>query len=321
MTVAKTLILAAIFGGLAQTAVKPRHSSPPEKSATTITSAAESLFNEVQERVRTGLEQTSGARDLGSIKLGELVNLLDSCSTKLKQAGFEEKLNQAGRQAEVLQTQAFAVLKDPENKALLARDIQPEEYLKEINFQKARGVILTQKIQRLRNTVEEMRKYSHILEGAMPSAQLSQRLQARLSELVSEWKAEPQVRCVSEQIRRSELDEETLSTLSSNPVQSRSASIALRAENKSEPADRTFQKQIISNGTGFGFTGPAAKVITMSRQKAQEKSILRYVFRCPEPFGIATADQILKLRDERVSGAVIAAMLRHDDQLRATGSY
>jgi len=85
MTLAKTLILASIFGGLAQTAVKSGHSSPPDKSAApTTTQAAETFFNDVRAEIRRGLEHASSSRDIGSKELDGLVSLLESSSTKLK---------------------------------------------------------------------------------------------------------------------------------------------------------------------------------------------------------------------------------------------
>jgi hypothetical protein len=77
----------------------------------------------------------------------------------------------------MVQTQALAVLKDPGNKEVLARDLHPDDYVNQINYQKASVAILERKIQRLRNVSEEIRKYAVIMEGVVPADQLSPRIQ------------------------------------------------------------------------------------------------------------------------------------------------
>jgi len=86
----------------------------------------------------------------------------------------------------------LAVLKDPGNKEVLARDLHPDDYVNQINYQKASGAILERKIQRLRNVSEEIRKYAVIMEGVIPGDQLSPRIRMRLTQLLREWNNEPE---------------------------------------------------------------------------------------------------------------------------------
>src|SRR5689334_15501856 len=94
----KTVIAAAILGGVAQSGLSPTGrpgQGPSEKSDAATLRAAENLFGGLQSNVRKELETLLQTRDITSTDLGGLVAQLDSSAGKLKEAGFDEKLNRA----------------------------------------------------------------------------------------------------------------------------------------------------------------------------------------------------------------------------------
>jgi hypothetical protein len=310
MTFLKIIIAAAILGGVAQTGLGPgggpgRGSS--EKCDVATLRAAENFFGGVQSDIGKRLQSILQARDITSSDLGGLVAQLDSSASRLKESSYDEKLNRAIQRAETIHTQALAILKDPGNKEVLAQDLHPDDYLNEIQYQRASGAILQRKILRLRATTEEMRKYSVIMEGVMPSDQLSPRLKMRLSQLLREWEHEPESDGPGQGFA-SESKEENAKMVS-NRIQSRAKELS--AEPKPIPGI-----QRISGIKQVELSGPAVKVLRMSRQEVSEKSILKFIATSAEPFDVTGADQILKLRDQGVSNNVITAMLRRDSQLR-----
>ena len=148
MSFMRIIVTAAALGGLAQSGVSPGarpHQSSAEKNDVAVVRAAENLFGAIQSEVRKGLEAPLESRDISSGDLAGIVAMLDSCAAKLKEAGLQDKLNRAMQRAELVQTQALAVLKDPGNKEVLARDLHPDDYVNQINYQKASGAILERK--------------------------------------------------------------------------------------------------------------------------------------------------------------------------------
>jgi hypothetical protein len=305
MSFFRTILGAAVLGGLVQSGVtptaKPRQSSA-EKNDVAVVRIAENLFGAIQSEVRKGLEAPLESRDISSGDLTGIVAMLDSCAAKLREAGLEDKLNRAVQRAELVQTQALAVLKDPGNKEVLARDLHPDDYVNQINYQKASAVILERKIQRLRNVSEEIRKYAVIMEGVIPPDQLSPRIRMRLTQLLREWNNEPE-QAIGGEIA----DESETGSQSSNRAQT-------RAKNRS--LDTKSAAQVVSSRVEIRLSGPAETVVQMSRQRSNDKSILKFIGRSPDPFEIGSAGQILLLRDLGVSTNAISAMLRRDGQLR-----
>ena len=308
MAFLKTIIAAALLGGVTQSGLNPSTRSSQrasEKSEAATLRAAENLFEGLQSDVRKGLNTLVQARDVTAIDLGGLVAQLDSSAGKLKEAGFDGKLNRAIRNAETKHAQALAELKDPGNKEVLARDLHPDDYLNQIHYQKTSGAILERKILRLRTTTEEMRKYAVIMEDVMPSDQLSPRLKVRLTQLLREWDHNPESPGDPGQVFATESIPES-SQIISGRIQSRTKNLT----EAPKPNAGTLRTSTLE------LSGPAEKVIRMSRQEVSEKSILKFVATSAEPFLVTGADQILKLREQGVSTNVITAMLRRDGQFR-----
>src|SRR5260221_10920476 len=305
MSFMRTIVAAAVLGGLAQSGVSPGarpHQSSAEKNDVAVVRAAENLFGAIQSEVRKGLEAPLESRDISSGDLAGIVAMLDSCAAKLREAGLEDKLNRAVQRAELVQTQALAVLKDPGNKEVLARDLHPDDYVNQINYQKASGAILERKIQRLRNVSEEIRKYAVIMEGVIPADQLSPRIRMRLIQLLREWNNEPE-QAIGGEIA----DESETSKQAFNRAQA-------RAKNRS--AEAKPAAPVSSSRAEIRLSSPAEKVVQMSRQRSNDKSILKFIGTSQDPFEIESAGQILLLRDLGVSTNAISAMLRRDGQLR-----
>ncbi len=305
MSFMRTIVAAAVLGGLAQSGVSPGarpHQSSAEKNDVAVVRAAENLFGAIQSEVRKGLEAPLESRDISSGDLAGIIAMLDSCAAKLREAGLEDKLNRAVQRAELVQTQALAVLKDPGNKEVLARDLHPDDYINQINYQKASSAILERKIQRLRNVSEEIRKYAVIMEGVIPADQLSPRIRMRLTQLLREWNNEP------EQAIGGEIADE--SETSKQPFNRAQA----RAKNRN--AEAKPAAQVSSSRAEIRLSSPAEKVVQMSHQRSNDKSILKFIGTSHDPFEIESAGQILLLRDLGVSTNAISAMLRRDGQLR-----
>jgi len=260
------------------------------------------VFGTIQSEVRKGLEAPLESRQINSGDLAGVVTMLDSCAAKLREAGLEDKLNRAVQRAELVQTQALAVLKDPGNKEVLARDLKPDDYVNQINYQKASVVILERKIQRLRNVSEEIRKYAVIMEGVMPADQLTPRIRMRLTQLLREWNNEPEQAIAGEIADESETSKQAF-----NRAQARAKNPTV----ETKPA-----AQGSSSRAELRLSSPAEKVVQMSRQRSNDRSILKFIGTSHELFEIESAGQILLLRDLGVSTNAISAMLRHDGQLR-----
>ena len=305
MSFMRTIVAAAVLGGLAQSGVSPGarpHQSSAEKNDVAVVRAAENLFGAIQSEVRKGLEAPLESRDISSGDLAGIVAMLDSCAAKLREAGLEDKLNRAMQRAELVQTQALAVLKDPGNKEVLARDLHPDDYVNQMNYQKASGAILERKIQRLRNVSEEIRKYAVIMEGVIPADQLSPRIRMRLTQLLREWNNEPEQAIGGEIADESETGKQAFNRA---PTRAKNPTV------ETKPA-----AQVSSSRAEIRLSSPAEKVVQMSRQRSNDRSILKFIGISQEPFEIESAGQILRLRDLGVSTNAISAMLRRDGQLR-----
>ena len=306
------MVVAAIFGCLAQIGVRP--SSPqPNVSSAAVAEAAEKLFEAINSDVASGIQTRLKSREIGSRDLDGVVALLNSCAARLREAGFEEKLNSASRQVALVQTQVLAVLKDPGNKEIFAAGLDPERCINQIKLQQASGAILEKKIQRLRNTIEELRKCSAILEAVTPPEQLSERIRLRLTQLLSEWRGGGGTSAEVSDPGMNEITETEPQKLTV-PVPRSNDSSDKRPHPPTRERSPNLGIEIIS--VPVDNNGPVAKVLRMTREGSPEKLILKYILGCSQPFRIRSADEILELREQGVSSSVIAAMLRHDDQLR-----
>jgi len=346
MSVIKTGAVAVIFGCLAQIGAHPSQSQP-DGTASAVVQLAENCFDKIRADVASGLQTRLKSREMISSRdLAQIGALLNASAARLREAGFEEKLTRAAQQVGMVQTQIQAVLKDPGNKEIFAVGLEPERCLNHIKLERASGAILEKKIERLRSTIEELRQCAVILETVTPPEQLSERLKLRLTQLLGEWtqgcrpedpadieaagtgrdgqldaerlrptgrecvdgnNTEPLLRPGSGALRagvRPSSAAASLNTLTSGPVIERPADS--RSEMISSPKDQS---------------STATKVVRMAQQKVSEKLILKFIAASNEPFGIKSADQILKLRVQGVSSPLIAAMLRRDDQLRASAAY
>jgi hypothetical protein len=309
MSFMRAIVAAAVLGGLAQSGVSPGakpHPSSAEKNDVAVVRAAENLFGAIQSEVRKGLEASLESHDISAKDLAGIVTMLDSNLAKLREAALEDKLNRAGQRAELVQTQALAVLKDPGNKEVLARDLRPDDYVNQINYQKASGVILERKIQRLRNVSEEIRKYAVIMEGVIPADQLSPRIRMRLTQLLREWNNEPEQVISRESTDVSETGKQAFNRA--------------RASAKSRSVETEPAAQVSSSRAEIRLSSPAEKVAQMSRKGSNDRAILKFITTSDDPFAIESAGQILRLRDLGVSTNAITAMLRRDGQLRGNAS-
>jgi len=258
------------------------------------------------------------SREVGSRDLAEIGAVLNASAARLREAGFEEKLNRAGQQVGMVQTQVQAVLKDPGNKEIFF-GLEPEKCLNQIKLERASGAILERKIERLLVTIEELRKCAVILETVTPSEQLSERLKLRLTQLLGEWREgwgpEDPADTVAAPTGRYEPVKAETESWGAKGLRGR---VSVRT---SEPGIEEADSRTGIISVPKDLSSTAAKVVKLTRQKVSEKLILKFIAASNEPFRIKSADQILKLREEGVSSPSIAAMLRRDDQLRVSAAY
>jgi hypothetical protein len=306
MTTMRAALAATIFGFLAQIGVQPSQPQP-EHSAQAINQAADSVFASIRSDVANSLQVPLKSREIRSRDLAGIVVLLDSSKAKLQEGHFEEKLNRASKQVEIMQSQAQAVLNDPGNKEVFAASFDPENSLSQLRLQRAIAAVLDRKIVRFRAIVEELRKCTAILEGVTPPEQLTERIKLRLTQLLSEWKEEPANGAdAATPIASTSPIPDKKAEPGSYPLNSSSAQF--RSERRENAARERLDKSSVSN--------PAKKVIAMKQQRLSEKLILRYINSAKEPFGVSTAEQILSFQEEGLSSSLISAMLRRDNELR-----
>jgi hypothetical protein len=318
MNLRRLTLLAGIFGGLAQIGARPSQPQP-DRSAPAIAQVAETFFAKIRSDVANALQVRLKSREIKSQDLAGIVALLDSSKAKLQEARFGDKLNLASQQAERVQTQAQALLKDPGNKEAMAVSFDSDSYVNQLKLEKATEAVLERKIVRLRGVVEELRKYTALLEDVISPEQLTERVKIRLAQLLSEWKEEP--------VQNSEGPAhgvfavlKTDPDASANPTARPGMPSPARTSTvrNTRPAQITTEHREDNDAITprSSLSNPAKKVASMSRQKISDKLILKYINAAKEPFGITTAEQILMLQEQGVSSASLTSMLRRDSELR-----
>jgi len=318
MTMVRLTLAAAIFGSLAQIGARPSQTQP-DRSTPTIVQAAESFFSNIRSDVANALQSRLKSREINSRDLTGVVVLLDSCKAKIQEARFDDKLNRATKQAEMVQTQAQALLNDPGNKEVFALSFDSDSYVNQLKLQKATGAVLERKIARLRGIMEELGKYTALLEGVISPEQLTERIKIRLAQLLSEWK--------EESIQNS--DEPAggaAAVLRAGPgltpqviADARTGSLDRSFTGRNTRTEMTtieHRENEAASTPKNSLSNPAKKVIGLSRQRVSDKLILKYINAVKEPFGVTTAEQILTLQEQGVSSSCISSMLRRDNELR-----
>ena len=139
--------------------------------------------------------------------------------------------------------------------ARITGTLHPDDYVNQINYQKASGAILERKIQRLRNVSEEIRKYAVIMEGVIPADQLSPRIRMRLTQLLREWNNEPEQAIGGEMADESETSKQAF-----NRVQTRA---------KNRNAETKPAAQVSSSRPEIRLSSPAEKAREAAASPAQ----------------------------------------------------
>src|SRR6266850_684199 len=274
----KTTFLAAFLGFVVQVAV-PGETKPNGYPAT-VAQSAEKFFWAVQSDVSNGIQLQLNTKVIGAKDLDSLLALLNSCTLKVREAGYDEKLTRASQQVESVNTQMVAALKDPGNKEVFATGLEPEKCLQQIRFQKSSGIVLEKKLIRLRNTIEELRKGITILEPVTPAEQLNERIKLRLTQLLSEWNQESGTpkeadalhwvkdRTIYQAPNYAGARDEAGEGKVSQDAYVRSTSFE-RASN--------HESRKVATQTVIEITPAAAKVLKMTQERVREKLILKYI--------------------------------------------
>ncbi|MEY2429305.1 MAG: hypothetical protein QOJ40_2190 [Verrucomicrobiota bacterium] len=281
-----------------------------------VAQSAESLFKSVRSEVSSGIQLRLNAKEIGSKDLETILVLLNSGTSKLREAAFDEKLARAVQQVENVNTQVLAVLKDPGNKEIFALGLEPEQWLNQIRLQRACGGILEKKIARLRKTIEELRNCAAILEPVTPPDQLSDRIKLRLNQLLSEWNQEPGApkKPIAQESAINEADggsDTERMPIGKEPVEENTGQTSNTRSAITEWGANRPRPTIIDMSPGV------ENVVKMVRVGAREREVLKYIGASTKPFMVTTAEEILYLRRNRLSAPIIAAMLQRDTILRA----
>ena len=318
MSFIKTTFLAALLGFVAQVGASGETKTNGYPAA--VAQSAEKFYGSMQSEVSNGIQMRLNAKEIAVKDLDGLLSLFNSCTLRLREAGYDEKLTRAGQQVESVNTQMLAALKDPGNKEVFATGLEPEKCLQQIRLQKSSGIIIEKKLIRLRSTVEELRKGITILEPVTPAEQLNERIKLRLTQLLSEWNQEPgtpKEPNAREQVKtnRNTPTETNFAAASHENGEAKVSQIINLRPARSERAVNHENPKRAAPAV-IEISPTAAKVLKMTRERVREKTILKYVNNSSDPFMLKTADQILYLRTNSVSSPVIAAMLQRDATLR-----
>jgi hypothetical protein len=285
-----------------------------------VAKSAESFFGTLRSNIVTEIAQRTRKKTLSSKDLDPILGVLDGATSKVREAGYDEKLTRAAAQVETVRTQIVAAASDPGNKEALALETEAQEWLREIRLQASSGIILQTNILHLRSTVKELKKCAGILEPVAPPAQLTDRLRRRLSEMLIEWErafvpakeTNPQAAAGNAQNLRDQAEA---------PPLAHEATVAASAPTGADQVRCTVwvpyaDRENTPHPTTFFITSGAAAVIRMTQAQVQERDTLEFIAASRAPFRL-TADHILYLRRKGVSNKLITAMLQRDTALRA----
>src|ERR1017187_3309937 len=129
-----------------------------------VAKSAESFFGTLRSNIVAEIAQRTKKKTLSSKDIDPILGVLDGATSKVREAGYDEKLIRAAAQVETVRTQIVAAASDPGNKEAVALETEAQEWLREIHLQVSSGMILQTNIGRLRSTVEELKKCAGILE-------------------------------------------------------------------------------------------------------------------------------------------------------------
>jgi hypothetical protein len=130
------------------------------------------------------------------------------------------------------------------------------------------------------------------LQDILSQADLSRRLAARLNRLLAEWeKSTPK------------------------PGTGLAGLTTMGAPDASPAANRGLEPGAISAPPNV------AKIVRMGQAGVDEQVILGFITSLDEPFGLATADQILQAHQAGLNDRLIIAILRHDSLLQARAAH
>jgi hypothetical protein len=278
--------------------------------------------------------------------LEELSQRLVAVSNVVAGADLDRKLGTAIAQLEKSQSEAVAVLKSPDSKALLQFDIQP--MLLKMQWIKAQNQVLKQQLSELASTLQEVSAWAKIMSQVVPQDQVREKVKTRLDQLLTQWdqgatesgsgspspwppgEGRTAVGVVASgspspwpsppgEGRADSRD--TRATTASPPGEGRRpaerpapAPFAAAAEARQQGSKVLERPAVEDQGTSKGLSRGASEVARRVRKGAAEKEVIRYVHNSSEAFALS-AGQIIYLRRQGVSSPMVVAMLTRDREL------
>ena len=313
MTILKSVLIAALFGQVAQSAAPT--DAKVNGQPTVVAQSAETFYAGIRAEVAGLLQQRLSASQIGAKEVESLLASLNVCTNKLHDARYDEKLNRAAQQVEKLNTQVLSVLKDPDNKEVFAPGLEPEKCLNQIRLQKSTGAVIDKKIARLRSTLEELKQICGVLEPVTAPQQLSERLKVRLTQLLDEWNDEGGSRKPTQVAAPTEVREAVpaASKLTHAPEPTEVPKAYSVVSVRASAPKRGLQA--VREPAQVEPSPTVAKVAKMAQDGVSEKVMLKYVRNSKDSYSLPTADHILYLRSKGVPSSVITAMLEREERI------
>jgi hypothetical protein len=223
--------------------------------------------------------------------LVELRNALCGVRSSLLRADIALRLGDAEARVQKALATAASRSPDPED-SVLVEGLDLGDFHSRIEAQKARAGFLQHDLDRLMGGLNRSLEVAAPLQDILSQADLSRRLAARLNRLLAEWeKSTPK------------------------PGTGLAGLTTMGAPDASPAANRGLEPGAISAPPNV------AKIVRMGQAGVDEQVILGFITSLDEPFGLATADQILQAHQAGLNDRLIIAILRHDSLLQARAAH
>jgi hypothetical protein len=287
-------------------------SAPP----TGMADVAGDLLTKMRSEVSAEIHRRMETGSLVEKDLEDLSQRLVAVSNVVAAADLDRKLETGIAQLEKSQSEAVAVLKSPDSKALLQFDIQP--MLLKMQWVKAQNQVLKQQLSELASTLQEVSAWTKIMSQVVPQDQVREKVKTRLDQLLTQWDqgaTQSESRSPSEASPLGPLGEGRRPAKLPAPAPFAEAPEAGRGARVLERQGMAVETIAVEDkGTSKGLSRGALEVARRVRGGATEKEVMRYVHNSSEAFALS-AGQIIYLRRQGVSSPMVVAMLTRDREL------
>jgi hypothetical protein len=277
--------------------------------------SAGAFFRSVSSNVLDQISQGTKKDTLNWKDLEVITSALDDAASTVRDAHWDEKLASAAAQIETVRSRVLGTCADPGNKEAMALEADAQSWLRDIRLKRASASILQTNILRLRNTVEELRKCSLILEPIEPPARLSERLRRRLQEILDEWQRD--LAAATENMPAASPD---TAQAAPRPAQTPAGGdhpgmLPLQVSTSQDKTAGSVSHADRESVVAAYIPPGAARVLKMAQAGVEERIILGFIAASRDAFSL-TADEVIQLRRKGVSDKVVVAMLQRDAVLR-----